>query len=636
MSMKHLILLMRICALLLVAVQPPACGGPGNPADTPPEETDPVDDPETPPEPAPIVFLDLSRFRNTNPNSSAELIALWETMHLTSTLQGVVNREEPRLYIRYVENEGLDVDQWWWDRIVGGGKWLGGVPVIQMTDPLEALDYFKDKIKGLVVYDMAVPSTSSVASMVAGVEDLVAVRYSANAGSLYQKLIAAGYPVKVWLLNENGTSRFSSKTAPYRWAIDNYLKKGKCTGEYAAYYPDCFWLRHGGELRLDHHQLTNHDFFVSKKAFFFDLSPWGDESATDAPGESVGADREMLQDILAEIYAINGGTTFCHIGGFPCWAIKYTNYGKVGGSHGPVETEWEYAQLLSAYNAFKDADAIAYGAFANASFWQHFPLQEEYPQSWVTREELKQKGYLDQDGKVNRKLKYILFYVGDYDAAAWIYQMMPKLWEDPARGTVPLMWSINPNLCRRAPMVMDYLRRSALGADYFAAGDNGAGYLNPGELEEPRRFSGLPSGVAAWAEHNKPYYKQWGLSVTGFIIDGYSRQMSKEVLKAYASFSPNGIVPQKTTSLVSLVDGMPVMRSGKDIAYGCSSADAARTVLDNLWQHPSVPFYWFRTILQSPSWHASVKNRIEAENPDAVWLDAPSYFELLRCLIEEN
>ena len=623
--------------MLTAAILPFACNGPDHPVDPTPVNPDPDSGTDTPSEePAPIVFLDLTRFRNTNAASSTELITLWETMHLTSTLQGIVNREEPRLYIRYVENEGIDIDQWWWDKIIGSRKWLGDRQVVHMTDPLEALEYFKDSIKGMVVYDMAVPSTSSVASMVAGVEDLVAVRYSAKAGSLYQTLRSAGYPVKVWLLNENGTSKFSSKTEPYRWAIDNYLKTGKCTGEYAAYYPDCFWLRRGGELPLNHHQLTNHDFFVSKRAFFFDLSPWGDESATDAPGEPVGADRKMLQEILAGIYSINGGNTFCHIGGFPCWAIKYTNHGKTGGSHGPVETEWEYARLISSYNAFKDADAIAYGALANASFWQHYPLQEEYPQEWVTREDLKQRGYLNQDGKVNRSLKYILFYVGDYDAAAWIYQMMPKLWEDPARGTVPLMWCINPNLARRAPMVMDYLRRSAFTADYFAAGDNGAGYLNPGELETPRKISGLPSGVAAWAEHNKPFYKQWGLSVTGFIIDGYSKQMSNELLKAYATFSPNGIVPQKTTSRATLIDGMPVMRSGMDIGMGITPAEAANTVLNNLQQHPSVPFYWFRTILQTPSWHASVKEQIESANPDAVWLDAPSYFELLRCLLEEN
>ena len=56
----------------------------------------------------------------------------------------------------------------------------------------------------------------------------------------------------------------------------------------------------------------------------------------------------------------------CYIGGFPSWAFKYTQH--AGGMHGDVATEWEFSKLIGAYNAFKDADAIGYGALANASF----------------------------------------------------------------------------------------------------------------------------------------------------------------------------------------------------------------------------------------------------------------------------
>ena len=49
----------------------------------------------------------------------------------------------------------------------------------------------------------------------------------------------------------------------------------------------------------------------------------------------------------------------CYIGGFPPWAFKYTDWQHVGGKHGGVATEWQYTRLVSAYNGFKDADAIA-------------------------------------------------------------------------------------------------------------------------------------------------------------------------------------------------------------------------------------------------------------------------------------
>lgn len=63
----------------------------------------------------------------------------------------------------------------------------------------------------------------------------------------------------------------------------------------------------------------------------------------------------------------------CYIGGFPSWAYKYTMH--ASGIHDDVPTEWEFSRIISAYNAFKDADAISYGALANASFWQHFPTK---------------------------------------------------------------------------------------------------------------------------------------------------------------------------------------------------------------------------------------------------------------------
>ena len=74
--------------------------------------------------------------------------------------------------------------------------------------------------------------------------------------------------------------------------------------------------------------------------------------------------------MLFEAYKQNKGEKFCYIGGFPSWAFKYTKH--ANGKHDDVPTEWEFSRIISAYNAFKDADAIGLGALANASFWQHF------------------------------------------------------------------------------------------------------------------------------------------------------------------------------------------------------------------------------------------------------------------------
>ena len=581
-----------------------------------------------------IVFLDLSRYSNASVSDLKTATEVWDVMHVAATLQGIVNREEPHLFIKYVTDGDIDVDQYWWDKFITGGRWLGDKSPLVIFDPVDAVTLFKDKVNGLVVYDPDMAATSNLASTIAGVEDLVAVRYDTAPGSLYSRLLKSGQETKVSLLKEDGSSMFSSKTEAYQWAVDNYLKTGKCSAETAAYYIDQYWRTCAGNNVTNHHLLLNHDYFVSRKAFFFDLSPWNDEAATDTPDEAAGADYEMLKQILSELYRLNGGDIFCHIGGFPSWPFKYTDfYG--GGKHGPVETEWKFVQIISDYNAFLDADGASYGALANASFWQHYPLKEKYPQKWVSKDDLKAKGYLTADGKVDRSKKYCMIYVGDYDGAAWVYQSTPSIWDDPARGDLPLTWAISPVMERRVPMAMDYLRESATENDYFIASDNGAGYLCPESLEEPRLISGLPSGLEAWKRHCARYYERWDITVSGFLINSTTRQISDDVFRCYSEFSPNGACPLFSTKLTQMVNGMPVLLAGPDIASG-DSAEAASFVASRLADHPGTPFYWFRTILRSPSWHLELKNGIENIDKNAVWVSGPEFFELLRCYLQEN
>jgi hypothetical protein len=560
-----------------------------------------------------------------------------------------VNRQKPQLYIYYVENAGINIDRYWWDKYRTSGKWLGKAVEKPATDIVALVTGFKNAVKGAVVYDPKVPATSNLASSIAGIEDLIAVRYDVSPHSLYSKLILNGpkIPVKVWLLNKDGTSMFtgvgkipgtdsassgSAKIDAYRWFLEKYMKTGKCNTQFGAYYIDQYWLQQPKAAPANHHTLTNHDFFVSRKAFFFDLSPWADEKATDDSRQATGADRKILEEMLLTAYRQNdNGNTFTYIGGFPAWAYKYTRH--AGGSHDDVPTEWEFSRLIGAYNAFKDADAIGFGALANASFWQHYPLRKEYPQPWTTREALQAKGYLDASGKLDLGKKQLtVFYVGDYDASSWLSQTTPTLWDSPARGKVPMMWSISPVLSERVPMAWEYRRETATANDYFVAADNGAGYLNPGELQTPR-LSGLPDATVQWASHCKPYYKLLGLTVTGFVIDGYAGGLSLEGLDAYLSFSPNGIVPQKVP-LTMLHREMPVLRSDWDI-IDVNPAVAAAQVLERV-KAREIPFHWFRNILKSPEWYVQVVEELHRLDPNIELVDAPTFFELYRIFLKEN
>lgn len=601
------------------------------------------------PAPSPVTVVDMRYLLAADLNDPQQVITLWDKLHTMATLQGIVNREAPRLYIKYIEESGTSIDEYWWNKYRQPGEWLAERDTTELKDVTDAIRYYRDKIDGVVVYDSNVPATSNVASAVAGIENLVAVRYDTAPGSIYSQIVSGGLrlPVKVWLVNKDGSPLFtgegsipetdlpstgSIKNDPYRWFIEKYMKMGKCNTEYAAYYIDQYWRQKPNATVSNHHTLTNHDFFVSKKAFFFDLSPWGDEPATDEVTQKTGTDLETLLQMLRVAYDRNRGEKMCYIGGFPSWAFKYTRH--ANGSHDDVPTEWEFSRIISAYNAFKDADAIGYGALANASFWQHFPLQSEYKQPWISREELKKRGYLDKQGKLDLKDKeYIIFYVGDYDASSWITQRTPSIWDDPNRGKLPLMWCISPVLAERVPMVLHNFRTTASGNDYFAAADNGAGYLMPGMLQQPRSLSGLPSGLNAWANHCHKYYRQWGLSITGFVIDGEAPGLNEEGLDCYASFSPNGIVPQKVP-LTLLHKGMPVLRADYDI-NDSDPTKAAAMIVERVAKRP-IPFHWFRNILKTPTWYVKVMNEVHRLNPNIELLDAPTFFELYRIYLEQT
>ncbi|MBN1817449.1 MAG: hypothetical protein JW828_08810 [Sedimentisphaerales bacterium] len=608
--------------------------------------------------PEPIYLFDLRYAMRFNADDTSQAKMAWDHCHAVAALQGLVNRDAPRLYLLAIDSQhqrGQSVDQYWLDYLQAEDNWLHNRSTKTIQSVEDLIKTFRPYIQGVVVYDPKVAATSNVASTIAGTDHLLPVRYDTALDSLYSKLVLNGpkLPIKIWLLKPNGTSLFtgkgmipgtnrksvgSAKCDAYLWLKYHYMDTGKCSGSIGAYYLDQYWIDKPRLAPLNHHCLTNHDYFVANRAFFFDLGVWGDEVPVDDPQQTLGTDLETLKELLLSAYHHGGRENMIHIGGFVPWAHKYTTHGAAGGTHDPVPSEWEYGKVISAYNGYMDADAIGYGAMANASFYMHFPLQKRYPQKWTTRAELMAKGYLTSDDKVDFKgREFIIFYVGDYDCAAWLYQRTMDVWDDPNRGKVPMMWAIGPHLARRAPMAMHFMRTTATPNDYFVAADNGSGYCEPGMLQEPRGISGLPCGLDAWARHCRRDYVRWGLTVTGFIIYGHGPELNQAGLDCYASFSPNGIVP--TGGFAELLHGnMPVLRFDHDIMES-NPADAARHILLRMEfrrQNGHPPFHWFRNILKTPTWYVQVNEELKKQNPNVELLDAPAFFELYRIFLQNH
>lgn len=565
---------------------------------------------------------------------------------LVTSLQGIVNREAPRLYVRLVterdmegDGEERNIDDYWLDVARNELGWLKEREVVTIDSLEDLLDVFTASYKGAVVWDPKVPATVNVACTVAGVEDLLVIRYDLREESLYTQLVLSGkLEVKIWLVNEDGTSIFtgegviydtdipstgSAKADVYLWAKARYLDTGLVNPDKMGYYIDGYILN----FRLDvpwAYSVANRDYLISQKGFFFDLSPLEDEVPVDDPEQPIGTDFHVLTEILRSSYNLSPDT-MVEVCGFVPWAWKYSDWGgRAGGNRDCVTVEWIYAKVLSAFNGYIDGDAIDWtgtGIMANGSFFAHYPLAEVYEQgNKPTIDDLRKKGYVDRRGNVVPK-RYIAFYVGDYDGAAWVYQRIPALWEDRARGRVPLTWAINPNLEQRVGFIMDHMRKTATANDLFIAGDSGAGYINPGMLQEPREYSNFPSGTEVWKNHNIPYFQRWDLSGVGFIIDGFAPSMSDEVLQAYAEFAPDGIVAQKLPAQNGVFQGMPYVQMTNTIGYGAdfSAGIIAESLGIDSWSgRPKTPqFQVFRGITETPYWYYQVVQQLKSKYSNA-------------------
>lgn len=573
--------------------------------------------------------------------------AAWDELQFAATLQGLVNRGAPRLYL-FLVGERARIDRYWLEKLQAPGEWLADRPLRPIATPEELARAFRRYYRGAVVWDERVPATANLASTIAGVERAVALRYDAAPGSLYHRLVEAPdgprLSVVARLFGPNGSPMFtgsgtipgtriastgSAKCDAYLWAAEKYLKTGRCDATCLGYYPDAWWVTRDARVPAVRTLLSNHDYFVARRGFFFDLSPWDDEAPDDDRGQAPGTDGSTLRRVLRYAYDAARGKMI-HVGGFTPWDQKYTDF--TGGRHGGVETEWRYAEVLSCYNAYMDADAPGLHAMANASLYRLYPLAARYPQRNLPGESsLRAKGYLLADGSVAARA-FVSIYVGDYDSAAWLYERMPDLWDDPARGTVPLGWAFNPNLADRFAPGMAYARKTATPNDSFVAGDSGAGYLNPGNLVPPRKWSDLPSGLDAWEAHCSRYYRRWDLRMTGFVIDGFAPGMSEEVKRAYARFSPGGVVAQKVPP-TSLVGDVPFLRMGPDLTGGAEQG--AATIAGHApRQGPGFAIY--RTILWSPSAHRDMFERLREARPDIEVVDPHTLMLLLKRHLEHG
>lgn len=127
---------------------------------------------------------------------------------LLGTLQGVVNRSEPRIYLI-----GTDATN-------GEGRltWLKSlnVPYKILPDTWSLVAKYKRSIRGVVVYDPAVPDTINVATTLAGLKNAVV------AGPAVAEKLKKDFGLRVV---DDLRGKFETRLAAYQWQFDNLWRQ---------------------------------------------------------------------------------------------------------------------------------------------------------------------------------------------------------------------------------------------------------------------------------------------------------------------------------------------------------------------------------------------------------------------------
>jgi hypothetical protein len=591
--------------------------------------------------------------------SHQDLLDDYDKLIFLTTLQGIVNRHRPQLYLNHDRQrlETPGVDAFWLETYRQKDQpygWLAGTEIIELNSFSEVLDTFVAEVKGIVTWDSAVPATLNLATTIAGVEDLAVLRAGSSLTpqvttrlEVKKSLVDMFLPGAETLPHSDTPSTGSTKADAYLWAKENYLDTGRANPAFLAYIEDGWpatryarsQMTRGGVYALER------DYVVQQRGFAFDLSPWSDEVPLDDLEQPLGTDAATLETVVAAARSQAGGQ-LVKIWGFIPWYEKYSS--EVGGQHHPSAGEWESTWLFSQYGGYlQGGGGDVFGvAMANVSVHKFGPLpvERETPNG-PTRPNLTAQGHLTPEGKVVPDRTFVLFYAGDYDLAHPVQVLMAnyatKPWLDSRRGQIPVAWGFNPALVEDIPGIMTYLYATASELDYFVAANSGAGYLNPDGLTEV--------DLLRWLWRTRRFYDRYGYDVQGFMLNGNGAHLSQRRLDAFTFLTPVGILSpdyQTDEPWPRLQRSAPVSALPPETLFGTPDVAAEavhtvykRTVLDE----GRPPFLALRSSFQSTTFLWGTRDRMEAHQaegrivaggqvlaPNYVVVDPYSFFSLLK------
>ena len=541
---------------------------------------------------------------------AADLSALnGDEQTLLVTLQGQVNRREPRLYLYWGTDQ---TNQTWLNTI--------SVPHRIATEPWEFLARYRSEIHGAIVYDPMQPDSINVATAIASQRNAVIATAAlakthqlevlddmtgrfTNTVSAYEYALAHVWPHSskriltaispsntvavanvLWttVLQETRPITDSSNRAVYTVDISGLLGGEAVYIRYTDNFPNDGWGPAVAQITVTADGTPIASFVPGTAAetpFLFDAD--GSQISTSgwrfADGNNyfiyrftppAGTKQLLFSNDVWNEFVISGSATAPSVQqGNPV----FRDY--IVATQSPVF--WLDPEIADEAALF---ETILKQTPPNTPYLGWFPLGHEMPGVTLLSKYASPVVATDNlfNGSVFAGLRecvdaripspphipkrenkiYLTLTMVEGDNVQYCQHRLRDLWDDPGRGSVILNWSISTLLLDIAPSFLNYYQRTRTQSDLLMAGPSGAGYTYPAEWPS--------SAFEVFKRHSGEYMRSTGMNT----LFAYNRNntdnlpLSTQIADSYQRNIPGllGIMLNyDPTSVVSFVDKLPVV-----------------------------------------------------------------------------
>jgi hypothetical protein len=333
-----------------------------------------------------------------------------------TTLQGIVNQgETTRLYLLL-----QDHDVFWLDHL----KDHAHLTNTRSLNLEEAFDLFREDVAGAVIIDPGVPATINVATMMASVDQLLVLDPSMidRAEGLDNVIDLRG--------------RWSTNVEAQEWAFE-HLRPRMSPDVLACYHP----------TSIPHHM---RDYFVQQRVFTFWITS---EEKQDGVVSNHAAERAFAEKLFAASPPNTPVLGFLY-SGQDHGINEYTGV-KLAGEYGMITVPCDWGSNTSVHSG------IPADVKAAAARWR--ARMDEIPAPTVDE----------------NKVYVALDILDSGDAPHYWMTNQYRVFQDPARGSVPINWSLGVATAELYPAVLAWHYDNATLADTFFCGLSGLGYMFP-------------------------------------------------------------------------------------------------------------------------------------------------------------